>query len=384
MYQSAPFGEPRADAQKDCFFIKVVLCQRNPKGMITDMANQSASVPEGPRLKQRQSVFMFLLRRRTLMMLLLFAVIMFVFATQTSGRILNPRNLMHILNMMALSTFLTQGVALLMISGKLDLSTGANGTLCGIFLAYIMRAGVPLIPALLLSLLLGAVFGLVNAILVNELNMAPFIATLATSMIGTGFIIMIAQNRIIHVLHPALHSYGSYMLFGNLFRRIGLDFPGVPISALLAFSFMIVIGILLHKTKFGRQTYLVGGNPQAAMLCGINPKRMSYILFINCGLFSSMAGITLVARLQSANMQGLVAQRFQGITAAILGGISLGGGTGGMAGAFVGLLVLNTFSNGMTVMGVGPGWQQVASGGLLLFALTLDYFQKRQNTKFVA
>jgi len=312
------------------------------------------------------------------MMAILFVVILTTFAIITEGRKLDPRNLMNILNMMAVSAFLTQGVALLMISGKLDLSTGANGTLCGMFLAFILREGVPLIPALMLALLVGAVFGLVNAALVNELNMAPFIATLATSLIGTGFVILIAQNRIIPIRETVLHAYGSHMLFG-----FG-NFPGIPVSALLAFILMALIGVLLHKTKFGRQIYLVGGNPQAAMLCGINPKKMSYILFIICGLFSSAAGITLVSRLQSANMQGLVAQRFQGITAAVLGGIILGGGTGGMLGAFVGLLVLNTFTNGMTVQGAGPGWQHVASGSLLVFALTLEFFQKRQSEKVVA
>ena len=312
------------------------------------------------------------------MMLVLFFVIITVFTHLTNGRMLDMRNLMNILNMMAVSAFLTQGVALLMISGKLDLSTGANGTLCGMFLAFVLREGVPLIPALMLALLIGAIFGLVNAALVNELNMAPFIATLATSLIGTGFVILIAQNRIIPIRDTILHAYGSHMLFS-----FG-SFPGVPVSALLAFILMAIIGVLLHKTKFGRQIYLVGGNPQAAMLCGINPKKMSYILFIICGLFSSAAGITLVSRLQSANMQGLVAQRFQGITAAVLGGIILGGGTGGMLGAFVGLLVLSTFSNGMTVHGAGPGWHHVASGSLLVLALTLEFFQKRQSERIIA
>jgi len=340
------------------------------------MSNQTLSPDTA--IKQKFSLLSLLMRKRTLMMLLLFFVILVIFAILSEGRSLDPRNLMNILNMMAVSAFLTQGVALLMISGKLDLSTGANGTLCGMFLAFVLREGVPLFPAILLALLVGAIFGLVNAALVNELNMAPFIATLATSLIGTGFVIMIAQNRIIHIRDTTMHWFGSHMLFG-----FG-NFPGIPVSALLAFLLMAVIGVLLHMTKFGRQIYLVGGNPQASMLCGINPKKMSYILFVICGLFSSAAGITLVARLQSANMQGLVAQRFQGITAAVLGGIVLGGGTGGMLGAFVGLLVLNTFSNGMTVMGAGPGWHHIASGGLLVFALTLEFFQKKQAEKTVA
>jgi len=323
--------------------------------------------------KRKQSIFSIFIRKRSLTMFILFIIILTIFSIASNGLMLDRRNLMNIINMMAVSAFLAAGVAVLMISGRLDLSTGANGTLCGIFLAYILRAGMPLVPSLILTLILGLFVGYINGVLVNELNMAPFIATLATSSIATGFVIMIGQRRIIPVLHPFLMGYGSHMLFGY-----------VPVSALFAFALMAILGIILHKTKFGRQIYIVGGNPQAAKLSGINPKKMSYVLFMICGLFASIAGITLVSRLQSANMQGLVAQRFQGIIAAVLGGISFGGGTGGMGGTFIGLLVLNTFTNGMTVTGIGAYWQHVASGALLIFALTLEYFQGKQSQKVLA
>jgi ribose/xylose/arabinose/galactoside ABC-type transport system permease subunit len=270
------------------------------------------------------------------------------------------------------SALLTEGVALLMISGKLDLSTGANGTLCGMFLAYSLRAGVPAVPAIILTLLLGAFVGLVNAAIVNTMNIAPFIATLATTSIITGFIYILADKKSIDVVHPFFRGFGKAMLFG------------IPVTALFAFVLMVIIGVVLHQTTFGRKIYLVGGNPNAAMLSGVNPKKMSYILFVICGIFSSLAGITFVSRMQTANIQGIASARFQGITAAVLGGISFGGGSGNMAGAFVGLLVLSTFNNGMTVSGIKPHWQNVASGLLLLFALTLDYFHTRQNSKAVA
>ena len=320
-----------------------------------------------------------------MIMVLLFVVLLLVFAVITtpnksilemlSGRspVLRIPNLINILNAMAVTAFLTQGVSMLMISGRLDLSTGANGTLCGMLLAAVLRDGMPLVPALLITLAVGAFIGLINAALVNELKMAPFIATLATSSIVMGFVYLIANKKSITIGNPVLTEFGKHMLFGYL-----------PVSALVSFFFMIIMGIILHKTKFGRQVYLVGGNPQASMLAGINPRRMSYILFIICGLFSSMAGITLVSRLQSASMDGVSAQRFMGITAAVLGGISFGGGSGGMAGAFVGLLVLNTFNNGMTVVGFSPYWRTVASGMLLVLALMLDFLQKKRSEKTIA
>ena len=285
---------------------------------------------------------------------------------------IKPKNLRNIINALPLSVFLTTGVALLMISGRLDLSTGANGTLCSMLTAFFLREGVPLIPTLLIVMVVGAFIGFINAALVNELRVAPFIGTLATSSLATGFTYLIANKKTIDLTNPILKAYGKEVVLGFF-----------PVSALVAIIIMIIAGIVLHKTHLGRKIYLVGGNPQASMLSGINPRKVSYMLFTLCGLFSAFAGITFVARQQSANMRGISAARFQGITAAVLGGISFGGGSGGMAGAFVGLLILNTFSNGLTVIGFSPFLQNIAQGLLLIFALTLDYFQKEQSQKIL-
>ena len=321
---------------------------------------------------KKQSIIVQIVRKRIFMMIMIFVIMLAVFSIMTKGAMLNPRNLLNILSAMAVSAFLTTGISMLMISGRLDLSTGANGTLCGMLIAYLLRGGMAFLPALIVSLALGAIVGLANAALVNELNMAPFIATLATSSVATGLVYLIANKKTIDIFDPVMQNYGSYMLFNY-----------IPVSILFAFAFMIIIGVILHKTTFGRQIYLVGGNAQASMLSGINPKKMSYILFMVCGVFSSAAGITLTARTHTATIQGLVLQRFQGITAAVLGGISFGGGAGGMAGAFVGLLVLNTFSNGLVVIGMSPYLQNVATGLLLIVALALDFFQQKQSQKVV-
>ena len=305
-------------------------------------------------------------------MVLLFLLLAISFSFLSKGAFLRPKNLVNILNAMAVTALLTVGVSLLMISGKLDLSTGSIGTLCGMVLAAALRIGFPLIPALLVTIVLGAAIGLFNAMIVNEMQVAPFIATLASSSIVTGFVFLAANKQAIDITLPILRKFGTTTLF---------DY--IPLTSLFAFVLMLIVGLILHKTKFGRHIYLVGGNPHAAMLSGINPKRMSYILFTNCGLFSALAGIVMVARNGTATITGLTNQRFQGITAAILGGIAFGGGSGGMAGAFVGLLVLNTFNNGMTVIGINIYYQNVASGLLLIFALALDHFYSKQRMKSV-
>jgi len=287
-----------------------------------------------------------------------------------SSFMLRPRNLVNIINALPITAFLTTGITMLMISGKIDLSMGANGTLCSIVVAYFLRDGMALVPAILIALAVGVLVGFINAVLVNELRVAPFIGTLATSLIATGLVFLIADRRTIDVVHPVMRDFGRVILW---------DY--VPISSLVSIVLMLIAGIVLHKTHFGRKIYLVGGNAQASMLSGINHKKISYILFMVCGLFSGFAGVTFAARQQSANMIGLAPARFQGITAAVLGGIAFGGGTGGMAGAFVGLLVLATFGNGLAVIGFNPHLQNLATGLLLVFALTLDYFQQIQIEK---
>ena len=334
---------------------------------------------------EKRSLFSRILQKRIIIMIFLFILQIIVFAILSTpnnsiaeifsgnSRFLNPKNLVQVINQLPIAMFLTTGITLLMISGKLDLSTGANGTLCAMVVAALLRDGMPLVPTLLIAIFLGVFVGFVNAVLVNELRVAPFVATIATTYIAQGVTHVIADKLAILIDNPYIRFYGTETLGGVM-----------PVTALVSIVFMIITGIVLHQTRLGRRIYLVGGNPQAAMLSGVNPKKTSYVLFMVCGLFSAFAGITYAARQMSGNMSGISAARYQGITAAVLGGIAFGGGSGGMAGAFVGLLVLNTFTNGLTTIGTSVYFNQIATGLLLIFALTLDFIQQKQAEKVVA
>ena len=230
--------------------------------------------------------------------------------------------------------------------------------------------------ALIGAIVICAIFGFINALLVNEFNMQPFIATMATGMLFGGIQMWIswdsklkmAQN--IAVKNDFVHWLGTYQLF---------DF--IPITVVIAVLAFIIYGILLKKTKFGMTVYLVGGNPQAARLSGLNPKRVSYTLFINCAVMSGLAGIILLARTGSANQLALASNMFTGLTAAILGGISFGGGSGGMLGVFVGLCILNTFTKGTAILNADALWSSLLQGFVLIVALSLDFSSSRKKTK---
>jgi ribose/xylose/arabinose/galactoside ABC-type transport system permease subunit len=304
--------------------------------------------------------------------MILFVIIVAFFSIISKGTYFTLSNLRNVLNAMVLFMLLAIAEGCLIIFGEIDLSPGYIGTTCGVFIALLTTTfGLPWYIALVLALALGAAAGLFNAVLINQLGFQSFIATLATGQfIAKGMSYVICKGKTIPIKDDTLEFLGS--------GKIG-DY--IPAAIIIALVLITLYGIMLTKTKFGRSIYLCGGNRNAARLAGLNPKKLSYILFANSGALGALAGIIYAARMKGGNLVGTNLYAFQAITAAILGGISFGGGSGGMFGCFLGLLVINSFSNGLVVMQVSSYWQQCASGILLLIALSFDYFSARRAMK---
>ena len=159
---------------------------------------------------------------------------------------------------------------------------------------------------------------------------------------------------------------------------------GIPFGVIVMAIFFIVYGLIISKSAFGMKVTLMGGSPVAATLAGINATGIMTILFINSAVLGGVAGIFNCARLSQGALTALTTNQFTGLTAAILGGISFGGGVGGMGGAFVGLLILNTFQIGMGIVGVNPFWVNVFSGLLLLIALAFDFLSQQRQKRALA
>jgi ribose/xylose/arabinose/galactoside ABC-type transport system permease subunit len=325
---------------------------------------------------EQTSKFKRFIASKTATLIGLLIVIVAVFSILSKGSFLNPINIKNILNMMVLYMLFAVGEGLLIISGEIDLSPGYVGTMCGVFVAYMLtNTALPSVIVILLALALGTAIGLINALLINALGFQSFIGTLATgSFIARGLTYVIANGKTLPIKDPIVLFIGT----GKLFQVGKLI---VPVAILISLLVITIYGIILAKTPFGRSIYLCGGNRQAARLAGLNPKKLSYILFANSGFIGALAGIVLAGRLKSGNMNGTNTYAFPAITAAILGGISFGGGSGGMLGCFIGLLIINGFNNGLTVLQVNPYLKDVASGVLLILALTFDYFTSRRSVK---
>lgn len=282
----------------------------------------------------------------------------------------------NILNSLVVTSFLTLGAGCLLIGGYLDLAQSAIGAFGSMVMAAAIAGwGFPWYIAIIVALLLCAVFGVINALMVTKLHFPAFIGTMAMASMVKGLMYLFssmgtggtAQN--INFNNKATEFIGSG------------DILGIPFGVIVMVIFFIIFGVLMSKTSFGMKVTLMGGSPVAATLAGINAEGLTILLFVISAVMGGLGGVFNCARLSQGALQALTTNQFTGLTAAILGGISFGGGVGGMGGAFVGLLILNTFQIGMGIVGVNPLWVTVFSGILLLIALGLDFLAMQRRAK---
>ncbi len=313
----------------------------------------------------------------TLLCLWLVMIVIFsIWAAAKNTSFLQVSVFKNILNSLVVPGFLTIGAGCLLIAGHLDLSQAAIGAFGSMVLATAIKAwNLPWYVAIILCLVLCCVFGLINGLLVVKLNFPSFIGTLAMASMVKGLMYLFSAmgNDGVAANIAFLNSATAFIGSGTV--------AGIPFCIFLVVIAFIVFGLLMSKTAFGMKVTFLGGNPKAATLAGINASGIIILLFVLSALTGGMGGVIFSSRLSQGSLMALTTSQFTGLTAAILGGISFGGGVGNMGGAFIGLLILNTFQIGMGIVGVNPFWVNVFSGVLLLVALSLDFFAMLRQQK---
>ena len=311
------------------------------------------------------------------------SLIIVIIAVVAFFYIMNPNylgrdNIRGIMNAMSMTGIIGVGMALLLMGGGINLAAGAEACFGGLVVAMSIGMGFPWPIALLVGLLYGICAGLINSFFINKLNFMGFIATLGMASVYSGLGLVITKSLNVAINSQSFWKIGSYAVFG-LF----------PTPFVIMICIMLIYGFILNKTRFGRSIVMCGGNRSAARLAGLNPKRVSTILYMNSGMLSTIAGAVLSARMHSASPTALPSGSIDAITASVLGGVSFMGGGGSISGLFFGALLLNAFSNGLTVVGMNAYWQLVSQGLVLIVALCVDYYRlktrnaslKRTRTK---
>ena len=268
--------------------------------------------------------------------LVLIAAIIVVFALFTclNKNFLSVTNMINILIAASLVGMVAVGHTYLIIAGQNDLSPGSLAAFSGVVAALLVSKGMPFAAAVIVTIVCGAAVGFFNAFMVNKIHLEAFIATLVTQSIIRGFAYIICGGK------PVSISNKTFLLLGK--ARI----LNIPVSVWIMIICIVVFGIILAKTKFGRSVYAIGGSMDAARLAGLNPKKIITTCYVMMGILCSIGGIIFAARMNSGQPAANVNLEFDAITAVILGGVSFVGGVGNMGGTILGIILIQSFVPG--------------------------------------
>ena len=303
-------------------------------------------------------------------LVLLIALIgVFILFTILNKNFLSITNVVNILVAASLVGMVAIGHTYLIIAKQNDLSPGSLAALSGVVVALLLQAGLPIPVAILITLCVGALVGLFNSWMVNQIKIEAFIATLVSQTIIRGFAYIICEGKPVAITNQAFNKLGTFRI------------AGLPVPVWVMIICILIFGFILARTRFGRSVYAIGGSTEAARLAGLNPKRIITTCFIMIGVLTSLGGIIFAARMNAGQPAANVNLEFDAITAVVLGGVSFAGGVGDMGGTVLGILLIQSFNTGLTMVNVSSFWQYVARGALLLFALTSDFIRKQRRAK---
>lgn len=305
-----------------------------------------------------------LLKRYGMVLILLLMVVGFTFVKPVFIR---SANIINIFRQVAVIGTIAFGVTLIIITGGIDLSSGSVVALVGVITASFAAPGQNVFIAVLIGLLVGAACGLFNGTVLAITGIPPFIVTLGMMTAARGAALLYSGGRPISNLSESFLTIGS-----------GTIGP-IPVPVIIFLGMGLITHILLRKTRFGKTIYAIGGNEQAAKVCGINVKRSLVIVYGYAGLMAAVGGIILTARVSSGNPTAGLSYELDAIASAVIGGTSLTGGVGYISGTIIGALIIGVLNNGLTLVGVSPDWQQIIKAVIIVGAVVLDSYRQKSG-----
>lgn len=365
-------------------------------------------------------------------------IIVALFQVLTNGRLLMPGNVNNLIQQNAYVLILAIGMVIVIIAGHIDLSVGSVVAMVGAVTAIAMNNwGLPWWAAVILGLLLGAVVGAWQGFWIAFVEIPAFIVTLAGMLLFRGLTLVLLTGGTISGLPAPFTAIGAGWLppaFGEVARRdsltllIGivasaalvlqlirtrktlqrLDLPrepvtsfgikaagavigimalawllagynGTPIILIILAALILVYTFVLNRTVFGRHIYAMGGNLFAAEMSGVKTKWVNFLIFVNIGVLSGLAGVVSTARAGGAVASAGQNYELDAIAAVFIGGAAVQGGIGTIIGAVIGGLVMGVLNMGLSILSVDAAWQMAIKGLVLLLAVAFDIFNKRRS-----
>lgn len=319
--------------------------------------------------KENKSIGAFLSEYGVFIALLILVVII----SAISPEFRQPGNFLNLLRQASFNGLIAFGMTCVILSGGIDLSVGSTFALSAIVCAEMIGHGVPVIVAVPVALLVGVALGLISGLLVTKGRLQPFIATLITMTAYRGLAMIITDGKPISRL---AESSGDSVLFkamgkGNFIFTFAPDFK-IPIPIIILVVVFGIMYFMLKHTTFGRRLYATGSNAKCAALSGVNIDRVKMSVYAISGFLSAMAGLIMISRVDSAQPIMGSGYELDAIAAVALGGTSMNGGRGRIAGTIAGVLIIAVLNNGLNILGVTSYYQSVVKAVVILVAVLAD------------
>lgn len=293
-------------------------------------------------------------------------IILMAVITIINSNFLTANNLLNLLLQVTSNALIAFGMTFVILTGGIDLSVGSILALSSALTAGLLGSGMHVTLAILISLILGCILGMMNGLLISYGKLAPFIVTLATMTIFRGATLVYTNGN------PITKGLSDTFLF----QFLGQGYiVGIPFPVIIMFIVFIVLYVLLHKTAFGKSVYAIGGNEKAAYISGVKLNKVKIIIYSISGIMASISGLIITSRLSSAQPTAGASYEMDAIAAVVLGGTSLSGGKGRILGTLIGALIIGVLNNGLNIIGVSAFWQQVVKGVVILIAVLIDRFK---------
>ena len=314
-----------------------------------------------------------------LLMLITIGIFLTMYASAMiyiGGGFLHTQQIFDMLNDNASLIIVSCGLTVVMIGGGIDISVGAVTSLVVMSCVLFLNRGGNVFVSVLIALGIGLAFGLVQGYLISYLEIQPFIVTLAGMFFARGMTTILSVNpqKVEHAAFSKLRDVKIEIPWLGYVAKNGNVVPArIELGVCVAVLCVILIFILLGYMRLGRNFYAMGGNPQSALMLGINVKRTRFMSYVICGLLSGISGYVFMMHTGAGNATNAAGMEMNAIASSIIGGTLLTGGVGNVAGTFFGTLTLTTIKKIVVSSGLNdPWWQSITTGGMLCFFILLQ------------
>ena len=327
---------------------------------------------KGMNIKNRKSTMVQELLKRREITLVLLVVIIVVGLVSRTNNFLTTANFRVLFLGMSTDLMIAIPMAISLIAGNIDFSVGSTLCLSSAVACTAMSLGAPTAVGILIGLATGALLGVVNAVIINKLHVTPLVATLGTWMAYQGMALVIVGGRSVAGLPKAFLALGRANLFG------------IPVPIIYMITIVLLGMFALKYINFFHRAFFIGSNKDSARLVGINIDRFGYVTYTLTGIVAGFAGIVLAARLGSSSQNAGTGLEFRNVVGLLVGGLSMDGGEGTIVGAVLGILIMQLINNALVLLYINPSYTKVITGAILIFAISIDQFNRRRTVNRLA